>query len=750
MSSTQISKGFEILNPGLLDKRQGPYPTTAIACQKIPDTTKLVEGVQVNYRDGITVLIGTEGTYDKYGWRGGFTDDHLVRIDVDLKEFEDVKSKTATIVIDDQGNFNLVDDKGNVGLQLDATGLFKVVSAYVADLLEVNKLTIGGIPFDLNKVISTEKAGAFTISDENGYVAAQLLSGNIFQFVELLTGIISTDKFNLKDIRIETSPVRAFELVDANGYIGFAVGFDGTILGTGSSSAPPATTMPSNGTLEVMAPKRIYSLYNNLSGEKKSCYIYLDHLVKLLDNAKNNIRFLNGSDKVQILPKLPSGNTISETIDLSTVKADWDALTMSTNSITTKASVLSTYKVILMANGDSQTFGQAASFTDATGTNDVYWMQMLTEFKKLAISNPGFKMALSVGNIAKKTRTFLYNGANQTVEGWVNAVSGTSILSWLKHTEITSRMRDGSQGAWDLLGLGNGSGADWANTTAQRRSYAAVCEGQNAPTLTGALYAWLGLGTPSVTSSGITLAEQNAITTKCLDRLNNPSNPYFDKNKTGLHRYSIDAWLSRYKTLANDGETRLVVGSTAGSRVSNVNAFDVCLPTHVLFRFMDNEREALGVLNKDLYSQLMQLAVDAVKEEYPNMPVFISGLDTRSTYFPELYPNFSIPKKVNSNLNGNWAFCKQLYTDFYTTGKGVNEDANKAWILPMFWTDPTAWGWNLEPVGNATTDNPLVPATINDYTWKVRDNADAVHPGGFAHNDWGHQLISLIAYSLTV
>lgn len=73
-------------NPGPLDSRRGPYPTTAAACIAIQNVTKTVDGVAVNYRDGVLVDIGSNGNYLTYWWKGGFADSNLVKVipDVDL------------------------------------------------------------------------------------------------------------------------------------------------------------------------------------------------------------------------------------------------------------------------------------------------------------------------------------------------------------------------------------------------------------------------------------------------------------------------------------------------------------------------------------------------------------------------------------------------------------------------------------------------------------------------------------------
>ena len=57
----------------------------------------------------------------------------------------------------------------------------------------------------------------------------------------------------------------------------------------------------------------------------------------------------------------------------------------------------------------------------------------------------------------------------------------------------------------------------------------------------------------------------------------------------GVVAFSITSYINRYKTIANDGITRLTVGSTAGTKVTDVNAYDVCVPTHIIIQHSHND-----------------------------------------------------------------------------------------------------------------------------------------------------------------
>jgi hypothetical protein len=500
------------------------------------------------------------------------------------------------------------------------------------------------------------------------------------------------------------------------------------------------TTLPAAPVIETLIPSRIFGIWSDIPGyEPRAASLYLDNIIKLTDRTKNNIRFTNNSDRLPIIPIAPSsGNKATESISVTTKQGDWAAVNATVTSISTKATVLASQFPKVLLIGDSQTVGQNANF-DNSGTEDVYWLQMLEEFKKMNVRAASGYNAKMLGSRVNYSKSFTYNGATQNIQGCAEAISGTSLLSWLKHTVANGTMRDGGQGPWDLLGLGNGTGTDWTGSTAQRAQYVAVCEGQNPPILTGALYTYLGLGTPSSVSNTINSTEQAAITAACQNRLNNPQNWFFDKDKSGNTRFSLAKFLSRKKTLADDGVTRLVVGSTAGSLVTDVNAFDVCTPTHVVFRFMENEWNPFRPTNASIVGTLFQQAIDAVHAEYPNIHVAVAPIGDVSTFFPELYPNVKVPLRVGSSWK--YDFLKNIKSTI------VESDITKSYFIPLYAIQPTAFGWNMLRVGDEMTDKPLQDYS-RSYYWTTFDG-DIYHPGGFAHAAWAQQFLSWIAYTYT-
>ena len=211
------------------------------------------------------------------------------------------------------------------------------------------------------------------------------------------------------------------------------------------------------------------------------------------------------------------------------------------------------------------------------------------------------------------------------------------------------------------------------------------------------------------------------------------TNYFYDVAKPTANKFSLAKYLANYKTLADDGETRLVLGSTAGTLVSDVNAHDVCTPTHVVIQLGFNDVEANAIAN-------IQLMIDSIKAEFPTMIIIVSSIDAAGTYFPEKYPMFN-----GSSIN---MIGDDLHSKMYNLNAGFKAMENvgsKIFYCPNYFIQPTAWG-----VPFRNVDFP--ENTINgQFIFKTEHGAGAnYHPNNYAHAAWGYQLYSLIKYTLTL
>lgn len=210
------------------------------------------------------------------------------------------------------------------------------------------------------------------------------------------------------------------------------------------------------------------------------------------------------------------------------------------------------------------------------------------------------------------------------------------------------------------------------------------------------------------------------------------TNYFYDASKTGV-KFSLVKYLSNYKTLADDGITRLTVGSTAGALVTDVNAVDICTPTHVIIQLGFNDVEGDVATN-------IQLMINVIKDEFPNMIVIISLIDAAGTYFPELYPDYDHTSidMLNDGLHG------KMY-NLIAAGKAMENVNNKIFFCPNYFIQPTA-----EAVAFRNVNFP--ESLANSYfQFKTEHGAgNNYHPNTYAHAAWGYQLYALIKYTLTL
>jgi len=228
-------------------------------------------------------------------------------------------------------------------------------------------------------------------------------------------------------------------------------------------------------------------------------------------------------------------------------------------------------------------------------------------------------------------------------------------------------------------------------------------------------------------------------------------NPFYDSTVTGSIKFSIKSWLNRYRTLADDGVTRLALGAAGiGSNITNssrLSKYDVCLPTHINIMLAANNPVA------STFGTNMKAFRDLIKAEYAangwgTVYVSFSVTDTCGTYFPSRYPMF--PKDIafynNTNAhNTTWDQVKNYLDTFLATD---TEDADKTYLLPFYWTQPTAWS-----VAYRNADEPGFQVDEAKYATRYKVPfgwLPYVHPNGIAAMHFAYQYYSWVKYTQTL
>ena len=220
------------------------------------------------------------------------------------------------------------------------------------------------------------------------------------------------------------------------------------------------------------------------------------------------------------------------------------------------------------------------------------------------------------------------------------------------------------------------------------------------------------------------------------------SNPFYDSS---LQHFSLQSYLNKYKTLADDGVTRLVVGSTAGTSVTNVNAYDVCTPNVVVLQLGMNGTLAI-------WQTYMVNIIQQIKSEFPNMKIIISCLDAALCMFPSLYPEYddiSLTDYDGAHARMidimKWAI-DTLPTQTYTANGSTYymTEANGIYVIYTGAIMPMPYSCNVREIVNplSTLQEGLRRYVGVDAIERVK------HPSRFAHAAIGYELYSAIKWVL--
>lgn len=211
----------------------------------------------------------------------------------------------------------------------------------------------------------------------------------------------------------------------------------------------------------------------------------------------------------------------------------------------------------------------------------------------------------------------------------------------------------------------------------------------------------------------------------------NNLNPFFNEKTS---KFSLKTAIDKFKTLDDDGVTRLEANSTAGTEVTDVNAFDFCTPTHVVINLNHNS-------SLEEYKRTIPEVVNTIKSEYPNIIVILMSIDETGTYFPCLYPNYSesdIAWKNNPGLHNKNLSIYQYIKE------SLEDESNGIYVCSGHLVQ--------HPVKSYPSIDNIIPETIGGepevYSNHSNGGGPNWHPNNIAHKAWGYQLYSLIKYTL--
>lgn len=503
--------------------------------------------------------------------------------------------------------------------------------------------------------------------------------------------------------------------------------------------------------LSLLPPKKIYNVFNDLKGTGEtalfnvrfhSATLFFDHLVKGI-TTDLDINFTEtGNEKIKFFsPEITDTTSVIKIIPFD-AGASYNSGEISVIQKNIKESVGAAEFPKIMAIGDSVTDGYLAIVGNKEGLPSQYWAVIKEQFEQAKIDagdSADEHNCLMVGHHSSNAWSMTYGTAtNRAMKAFAEGYGGWSSST---HMYWSRNWSERGQGLWDLLGLGNGTGSDWTGSAAQQLSMFTTPEGYLTPKDTAAFLAFIN------SELGLTLTTYSAAVAALDAKEADSENPFYSKMTAagGVIAFSMLAYLNRYKTLDNDGVTRLAVGSTAGTKVTDVNAYDVCLPTHLIIQHSHNDGNVVW------FADNMRKWTDAIKAEYSAngwaVPIIgISVIRHTGTYYPKRFPMFDRTGIAlwNSDANTGYDNTQKIIDEFWVNDG--NEDTEKIYILPSMHVQPPAWGTPFRKI-----DTPEYDITgLSEHMYRVIDGAGATyHPNAIAHRAWGMQMYAWVKWTLS-
>ena len=211
-------------------------------------------------------------------------------------------------------------------------------------------------------------------------------------------------------------------------------------------------------------------------------------------------------------------------------------------------------------------------------------------------------------------------------------------------------------------------------------------------------------------------------------------NPFYDEKTKG---FSLKACLDKYRTLADNGMTRLIPGETAGTEVKDANAYDLCTPTHVVINLNHNSSLAE-------YKANIPDIVKTIKREYPDIIVILMSIDETGTYFPAKYPEYRASEITLGGLHSKNMSIYQYFCD------ELQDEANGIYVCSGHLIQPAVESYPTLDYVSADSVGRQSGKVLHMAYGRGQYGGPNWHPNNYAHCAWGYQLYALVKYTLAI
>ena len=552
-------------------------------------------------------------------------------------------------------SFNLLDNKGAVTIQGDI----------------VHNDSWGGSVYEVNIqspcVLSIDIDATYSYSDFYSYAS-------IFSNEALVKTLIRADSQNKR---------RSITVYIPNGD---RLLFMSRNLNVNIIEAPITVLSSDSETLQninsiISLPKKIYDINHDTNALNFISRLYIEGIAKI------DCPSMTIGNEVS-LPVVSNNNKLSFTVAADGYFSDYREIDV----ISSDGKVAQNKKIRPMLVGDSLTDNGYPALCEAIFKifNDEYG-----NISPIFIGTKKDDLNIKLGDYQYECR-----GCNEGRSGWLissyirhftNTYAG--IYGWgIESSFLTGKV------AWDSLGLATKT-RNGVPGRAERQDYVSwndeigseirnTCHGYYDADPSEELWKWIvntkGLKTFNYDSEQYSFSDSYTTADDEKQKLaikylcENPENPFFDINtvnsSNGSYAFNMEVYLNRYKTIEDNTINRLDVGSTAGSKVRDVNAYDVSTPTHIAIIMTENEFQNNSDGN-DIGKDLV--LISNLIYSYSNAIKIALGVTRRyGTFNVRAYKNFGY-----LNLNRFYIANFALQANEYIKS---NTDSNHYDILPIY------------------------------------------------------------------
>ena len=468
----------------------------------------------------------------------------------------------------------------------------------------------------------------------------------------------------------------------------------------------------------------------------------------------NNIETLGEESRFGLVGMTTKITETDYTLKLSAVGYETKEFPLKYIKLRQDAAQNKTINVLVI--GDSQT---DAKLYDEHGERKGAWnwTSFMTQLSLMDNKDVGGIKVNLLGTRNNLKTTFTYKEEEFTLNSYNEGRSGWSAFGYLHHNIYTNFNIIGFDGLWYWLGLATKTPYDSETPGQSFEAFGSYSKGKetimrktnvgrykidlgNNPTeyaeidklwqkLIANFDDFTGTGVYSGTSEQKQLLQQY-----WEDKLDNPDNPFYSKTKaqaysgnyewTNENAFSITEYLNRYRTLDDSGNRLLDNSPEKGTKVLDVNAWDVCKPTHVFWVLGGNDGSAY---QDDI--DIVKSGPSIIREELPD--AFIASFAYRlpGVIAPNEWQCVGILQEGgNGRYNNNLKFSED-YGDF------ESQKSNKSYWLPIYY---------VQGVGSSRTRG------IYDFVGskdKIVANNDTDHLGLSANKSVGYQCLAWIYYT---